>query len=128
NNEHHMGATNTTFLRLHAAVRMQPQLRPDNAIPPKIYLRHGDGIEPFEGVFLIFVDVAYGFVRSALDTLNKVVPTLGIEGARVNTTPIRSFATNPMEKRVTLIIDLPKEPTDVWEFCENLWVQLYRSA
>ena len=86
------------FLRLHAAVMMMPELRPDFVTPQKVYSRHCTGLEPFGGLYLVYVDVAYGSVRSALDTLNRVVPNLGVEGARANPTPIRSFATSPVEK------------------------------
>ena len=33
-----------------------------------------------------------------------------------------------MERRVTLIIEFPREPSNVWEVLENLWVELYRAA
>ena len=57
-----------------------------------------------------------------------MVPNLGVEGARANPTPIRSFAASPVERRVTLIIEFPREPPNIWEVLENLWVELYRAA
>ena len=107
---------------------MRPELRPDFVTPQKVYSRHCNGLEPFGGLYLVYVDVAYGSVRSALDTLNRVVPNLGVEGARANPTPIRSFATSPVERRVTLIIEFPRGPSNIWEVLENLWVELYRAA
>ena len=108
-------------LRLHAAVMARPELRPDSVTPQKVYSRHSNGLEPFGGVYLVYVDVAYGSVRNTLDTLNRVVPNLGVEGARANRTPMRSFSPSPMERRVTLIIEFPREPPTIWEFLDNLW-------
>ena len=71
---------------------------------------------------------AYGSVRNTLDTLNRVVPNLGVEGARANPTPIRSFATPLVERRVTLIIEFLREPPNVWELLEGIWAELYKSA
>ena len=56
---------------------------------------------------MVYVGVAYGSVRNVLDILNRVVPTLGVEGMRANPTPIRSYAASPMERRVTLIVEMP---------------------
>ena len=115
------GATNMIFFRLHVAVMVRPELRPDSVTPQKVYSRHSNGLEPFGGVHLVYVDVAYGSVRNTLDTLNRVVPNLGVEGATAKPTPIRSFATSPMERRVTLIIEFPREtpPTfgSFWRIC-----------
>ncbi|MFM7985808.1 MAG: hypothetical protein ACKPKO_41485, partial [Candidatus Fonsibacter sp.] len=58
-----MGATNMIFLRAHAAVEVSPILRPDEVEPSLLYFHHTRGLDPFEGSYLIYVDVCREVVR-----------------------------------------------------------------
>ena len=42
--------------------------------------------------------------------------------------PIRSVATSPLYRRVTLLVECPIEPPDVWGVVETLWTVLYKAV
>ena len=121
------GATNMTFLRVHSAVEFSPVMRADDTRPRRLYFHHSTGLPSFAGVYLLYVDVARQAVRNTLDCLNLAAPRLDTPG-RVNMTPIRSVATSPLYKRVTLLIEFPIEPPDVWGVIETLWTVLYKAV
>jgi hypothetical protein len=49
-------------------------------------------------------------------------------GTRANQTPIRSFATTPIRKRVTLVLEMPHEPQNLWEVVDTIWCGLFKSV
>ena len=120
-----MGASNMIFLRAHVAVEMAPTLRQDQREVNKLYFSHSRGLEPFEGTYLVYVDVCREAIRSTLDLLNVAVGRLGLR-AKANPTPIRSFGTTPMRKRVTLLLEFEHEPTDVYSVINGIWGILYK--
>ena len=115
-----------TFLRAHAAVEYSPVLRLDETRPPKVRYHITTGIRSFAGTYLLYVDVSRAAVRNTLDCLNVAAPRLDTPG-RVNSTAIRSVATSPMIKRVTLLLEFPVEPPDVLAIIETLWTVLYKA-
>ena len=116
-----------TFLRKHAAVEVSPELRPDFNQPHVLYYDHFKDIEPFEGSFVIYVDIDRDVTRTMLDALNHMASQLPA-GYRVNQTPVRSFATAPYRKRVTLVVELPFEPPNLWDVIATIWCGLFRSV
>ena len=114
-----------TFLRKHAAVELSPILRPDGTQAHALFCDHFKDIAPFEGSFVIYVDIDMVVTRTILDALNHMASRLP-EGYRVNQTPVRSFATAPYRKRVTLVVELPFEPPNTWEVIDTIWCGLFR--
>ena len=107
------------FLRKHAAVEVSSALRPGGTQSHSFYYNHFQDIEPFEGSFVIYVDIDIDVTRTVLDALNHMASRLH-EGYRVNQTPVRSFATTPYRKRVTLVVELPFEPPKVREVIDTI--------
>ena len=100
-------------------------MRQDQREINKLYFSHSRGLEPFEGTYLVYVDVCREAIRSTLDLLNVAVGRLGLR-AKANPTPIRSFGTTPMRKRVTLLLEFEHEPTDVYSVINGIWGILYK--
>ena len=73
------------------------------------------------------MDIDRDVTRTMLDALNHMASQLPA-GYRVNQTPVRSFATAPYRKRVTLVVELPFEPPNLWDVIATIWCGLFRSV
>ena len=104
-----------------------PTLRPDDTQAHSLYYNHFQDIEHFEESYVIYVDIDRDVTRTILDALNRSASRLP-EGYRVNQSPVRSFATAPYRKRVTLVVEPPFEPPNVWEVIDTIWCGLFRAV